>query len=36
VEESFLAKKPENISHIEAAAIPLVGLTTIQVKKKRN
>jgi NADPH:quinone reductase-like Zn-dependent oxidoreductase len=28
--EKFVARKPANISHVEAASLPLVGLTTLQ------
>ncbi|BBM82139.1 NADP-dependent oxidoreductase [Candidatus Uabimicrobium amorphum] len=33
IEEQYLAKKPRNISFVEAASIPLVGLTSWQALK---
>eukprot|EP01080_Neovahlkampfia_damariscottae_P003307 gene3307-5748_t len=35
-DQKFIAKKPENITHIEAASIPLVGMTTLQAFEKAN
>lgn len=36
VDQKFIARKPKNISHNEAASVPLVGLTTWQAFKKAD
>ena len=36
VDSSVVAKKPDNLNFVEAASIPLVGLTTVQVFEKAN
>ncbi len=35
VETRFVAHKPHNLTHLEAASLPLVGLTTVQALKDR-
>ena len=35
VEARFVAHKPHNLTHLEAASLPLVGLTTVQALKDR-
>jgi NADPH:quinone reductase-like Zn-dependent oxidoreductase len=31
---SFLALKPKNLSHVEAASLPMIGMTTVQAFEK--